>query len=361
MSAAASLDSHLDGYVYEYIDVNEDSWEDGAEEEVLDTVYERDEGRVEDEGDAGPSGASHAAAPKPHPPTAVKAPPPPPLPMEKDGADEYGKAKPYTKFQTMKPKKKPGRMGPLLRQEIMTRNKFSSTSTLFVSTTITNPNTEEIIRCMASALLTHIERGFNATKKVYYQIFSEAHYPLTKDPLDLVNLPTVKTIHKFISTIFNVMKLDLECMIMCLAYVERVIELSGLTLDPTNWRRVTLSCLIIAAKVWEDLSVYNIDFISFFNNINVSDLNRMELVLLNLVQFQVTIPASVYAKYYFDLRTLSTLEEDRFPLKPLDREGVRRLEKRSQSTEDLAKLRFKKTLSMTQLKPYAIKTPAVLS
>jgi len=342
--------------VYEFVDVNGDSLDDDTDEDVLDTVYEHEDYPSGDEGDAGPS----SAPPVVHP--VVKAPPAPPPPVvEKDGADEFPKMKPGTKFQTMKAKKKPGRMGPLLRQEIMARNKFSSTSTLFVSTTISNPNTEEIIRCMAIALLSHIERGFNATKKVYYQIFSEVHYPLTKDPLDLISLPSAKTIHKFISTIFNVMKLDLECMIMCLAYVERVVEIAGLTMDQTNWRRLTLSCLIIAAKVWEDLSVYNIDFISFFNNINVADLNRMELVLLNLVQFQVTIPASVYAKYYFDLRTLSTVDEDRFPLKPLDKEGVRRLEKRSQSTEDLAKLRFKKTLSMTQLKPYAIKTPAVLN
>jgi len=338
-------------YIYEYVDVNEDSVDDVDSEEAFEVGYEEPLSSAE-------TNVSSSAGPSE--PLTGSAPPAPPLPIVQDGADEI-KIKPFPKFQTMKPKKKPGRMGPLLRQEIMARNKFSSTSTLFVNTTISNPNADEIMRCMASALLSHIEKGYKATKKVYYQIFSEVHYPLTKDHLDLVSLPSVRTVHKFISTIFNVMKLDLECMIMCLAYVERVLELGGLTLDQTNWRRLVLSCLIIAAKVWEDLSVYNIDFISFFNNITVADLNRMELVLLSLVQFQVGIPASLYAKYYFDLRTLSTLEEERFPLKPLDKEGARRLEKRSQSTEDLAKMRFKKTLSMTQLKPVAIKTPAVLN
>jgi len=343
---SSGKDKEEDGmtYIYEYVDVNEENADET--DEAFEVGWEDSE-----------SGESSSSSGPSEP--LVPSPIPPPLPTTADGADD--KPKPYPKFQSMKGKKKTGKMGPLLRQEIMTRNKFNSTSTLFLTTTISNPNCDEIMRCMASALMSHIEKGFKATKKVYYQIFSEVHYPLTKDPLDLVSIPTVRAVFKFISTIFNVMKLDLECMIMCLAYVERVLELSGLTLDQTNWRRVILSCLIIAAKVWEDLSVYNIDFISFFNNITVADLNRMELVLLNLVQFQVTIPASLYAKYYFDLRTLSSLEEDRFPLKPLDIEGVKRLEKRSQSTEDLAKMRFKKTMSMTQLKPVAVKTPGVLS
>jgi len=300
-------------------------------------------------------------------PLAVPKPPPPPsssLSSSREDIDmiKMSESKPYSKYSTMKPSKKgSGKIGPLLRKEIMVRNKFSSTSTLFVATTITNPNAEEIMKCMAAALFVHIEKGYKATKKVYYQIFSEVHNPLTKGPLDLISMPDIRVIHKFISTIFNVMKLDLECMIMCLVYVERVIELSSLTLDQTNWRRVVLSALILAAKVWEDLSVYNIDFISFFNNITVADLNKMEMVFLNLVQFQMGIPASLYAKYYFNLRTFSKLDEEHFPLKPLDRDGARRLEKRSKSTEDLAKLKFKKTLSLTQLKPVEVKTPAVLS
>eukprot|EP01113_Clastostelium_recurvatum_P020569 TRINITY_DN2433_c0_g1_i1.p1 TRINITY_DN2433_c0_g1~~TRINITY_DN2433_c0_g1_i1.p1 ORF type:complete len:432 (+),score=104.26 TRINITY_DN2433_c0_g1_i1:57-1298(+) len=251
----------------------------------------------------------------------------------------------------------------LLPTEKLMRNKFNSTSTLFVTNTITSPDTEEIIRCMAKVLMGHITRGYNSTKKVYYQIFSEAHHPLTKEPLDLVSMPLERHVHRYISTIFNVMKLDLECMIMCMAYIERVIEHSGLTLDQTNWRRVVLSCLITAAKVWEDLSVYNIDFLSFFNNITVGDLNRMELVLLNLVKFEVCIPASLYAKYYFELRSISAVDESNFPLKPLDREGIQRLESRSKNTEDQAKRRFahKKTLSLTQLTPVAVRRPAVLS
>ena len=40
--------------------------------------------------------------------------------------------------------------------------------------------------------------------------------------------------------IFKAERLDAECGIMCLAYIERMITLTGLTMDPVNWRRIVL-------------------------------------------------------------------------------------------------------------------------
>ena len=54
----------------------------------------------------------------------------------------------------------------------------------------------------------------------------------------------------------------------------------------------------------------------------------MERKLLNLLQFNVSLKASEYAKYYFELRTLAEKQDQIFPAEPLDREGALKLEVR---------------------------------
>lgn len=60
----------------------------------------------------------------------------------------------------------------------------------------------------------------------------------------------------------------------------------------------------------------------------------MERHFLELLQFNINVPASVYAKYYFDLRSLADDNNLNFPLEPLSNERAQKLEVRSsQSTQ----------------------------
>jgi len=54
---------------------------------------------------------------------------------------------------------------------------------------------------------------------------------------------------------------------------------------------------------------------------------------LTKLQFCLSLKASVYAKYYFELRSLSERDEEHFPLLPLDENGQHRLEMRSHGLE----------------------------
>eukprot|EP01095_Lingulamoeba_sp_RSL-Kostka_P000509 TRINITY_DN107_c1_g2_i1.p1 TRINITY_DN107_c1_g2~~TRINITY_DN107_c1_g2_i1.p1 ORF type:complete len:154 (-),score=40.39 TRINITY_DN107_c1_g2_i1:163-624(-) len=118
---------------------------------------------------------------------------------------------------------------------------------------------------------------------------------------------------------------------MMLAYIERTSTLTNLTVDSTNWRRVVLSTLILASKVWEDQAVWNVDFLSVFPTVTVKDLGQLEKILLRLLQYNVSLKSSLYTKYYFELRSLN---EESFPLEPLNKEGAKRLEANSQSEEE---------------------------
>jgi len=247
-----------------------------------------------------------------------------------------------------------------MMREGFSRQKHNSTSSLYINSTISQPDNDELLKCMATAVLYHIEKGVASPSKTFYDIFNEEKIPIQKLKIDCRKMPDVDTIYKFLSMIFKAERLDSECAIMCLAYIERIIALTGLTMDPTNWRRIVLSALILASKVWEDQSVWNVDFLPVFDNLTAQDLNKLERQFLALLQYNVSLTASLYAKYYFELRTFSKVDSEHFPLQPLDKLNAKRLEDHSLASEYRVKT-FKRSASVDQLKPIRIHAPAVLN
>ena len=47
---------------------------------------------------------------------------------------------------------------------------------------------------------------------------------------------------------------------------------------------------------------------------------------MEMLQFNINVPSSVYAKYYFDLRALADAHDLSFPLQPLSKERAAKLE-----------------------------------
>jgi hypothetical protein len=85
--------------------------------------------------------------------------------------------------------------------------------------------------------------------------------------------------------------------------------------------------------VWEEDAVWNADFLDLFPSLIIADLNMLELYWLDSIQFNVTVTASQYAKYYFELRALSEVDKNHFPLEPLDKDTAQELEKKSGARE----------------------------
>ena len=62
--------------------------------------------------------------------------------------------------------------------------------------------------------------------------------------------------------------------------------------------------------------------------------NELERLFLEMLQFNINVPSSVYAKYYFDLRTMAEANEMSFPSVPLSKERALKLEAMTQNSDD---------------------------
>ena len=63
----------------------------------------------------------------------------------------------------------------------------------------------------------------------------------------------------------------------------------------------------MASKVWDDLSMWNVDFSHVSNAFDLKRVNELELALLDAFSYEVKVSASDYAK--FQLRSLKARED----------------------------------------------------
>ncbi|XP_077451036.1 cyclin-Y-like protein 1 [Stigmatopora argus] len=217
---------------------------------------------------------------------------------------------------------------------LLTR-KYSSCSTIFLdNSTVSQPNLKTTVKCVALAIYYHIK---NRDSSRSLDIFDEKKHPLSHekvaDDYYAVN-PEHRLVYGFIRTLFSSAQLTAECAIVTLVYLERLLTYAEMDICPSNWKRIVLGAILLASKVWDDQAVWNVDYCQILKEITVEDVNEMERQFLELLQFNINVPASVYAKYYFDLRLLADNNNFAFPLEPLSNKQAKKLEAISRLCED---------------------------
>jgi len=224
--------------------------------------------------------------------------------------------------------------------------KANSTSSLFIKETIHLPNIDELTRRMAAKILNMIRDVSDFEDKSKPDIFNEEQYPLTNQKTQTFHKLSLETIFHFLNTIFKVEKLAAETSVMSLIYLQRVLRKNHSNLTLYNWRRLCLSTLILAAKVFEDLAVWNVDFVELFPGVSVHDLNRLEKALLQHLEFNVSFSRQEYVGEYFDLYQYATHHDGNFEGKPLDEEALKALEVRSAASEKIHMTKVNKSISI---------------
>uniref|UniRef100_A0A8C7W562 Cyclin Y n=1 Tax=Oncorhynchus mykiss TaxID=8022 RepID=A0A8C7W562_ONCMY len=213
----------------------------------------------------------------------------------------------------------------LSKSQTDVRRKYSSCSTIFLDdSTVSQPNLKYTIK-------------WEIDGRMVLDIFDEKLHPLTKSeiPADYEKHdPEQKQIYRFVRTLFSAAQLTAECAIVTLVYLERLLTYAEIDICPVNWKRIVLGAILLASKVWDDQAVWNVDYCQILKDITVEDMNELERQFLELLQFNINVPSSVYAKYYFDLRSMAEANNLSFPLEPLSRDKAQKLEAISRLCDD---------------------------
>ena len=87
--------------------------------------------------------------------------------------------------------------------------------------------------------------------------------------------------------------------------MNRLIGVTGITLTKSNWKPITVIATVLAQKVWDDTPLINADFHILYPAIDVKEINFLERKYLELLDFKLNVSSSLYAQYYFELRSVS--------------------------------------------------------
>lgn len=150
-------------------------------------------------------------------------------------------------------------------------------------------------------------------------------------------VPDIESLYSFSAKVHEMGQFSPETVVLSLILINRVASTSGIPVGPTTWRLVGLIATLLAQKLWDDASVANSDFPTLLkavlpgSEIAVREINRLERRFLGLIKYKVTFTGSLYARYYFELRTIAEENHRKFRLAPLSKEQAERLEARSRS------------------------------
>ena len=117
--------------------------------------------------------------------------------------------------------------------------------------------------------------------------------------------PEPQTIFDFMADIIILTKMEKEVIILSLIYIERLIFNTGLLLTSRNWRRILLTSMIISSKIWDDNSFENTHFSQVFANLGVSEINTLERIFLELINYKIYVKQSEYFKYLMMVKIIA--------------------------------------------------------
>jgi len=72
--------------------------------------------------------------------------------------------------------------------------------------------------------------------------------------------PALEEMYYFCKYVIISGRMEKEIPILCLVYIERFLKKTGLLMNWSNWKRITLISLILASKIWDDDSLENVHF-----------------------------------------------------------------------------------------------------
>lgn len=234
----------------------------------------------------------------------------------------------------------------------------NSTSTIYANSTISKPNEAEVTHSVGAVLQcimmqnAHPSNGAAPEIDSYISMFDERSYIKQESRKRLrwalsrnseeespdEGVPPLSEICYFVMACSQRASFSSECSIIALVLLNRLLTTPRnvqISLHAYNWRLFFLTSLMLAQKIWEDVSLANIDFPIIWrhavkvdeDNLDVRAFNNMESRYLELLNFNVYVSTSLYGQFCFELRNIhNASSKNPFPIAPLTPEGALRLE-----------------------------------
>ena len=117
--------------------------------------------------------------------------------------------------------------------------------------------------------------------------------------------PEPQPIFDFIADIIILTKIEKEVIVLSLIYLERFIFNTGLLLTSINWRRIILTSMIIASKIWDDNSFENGRFSQVFTILRVYEINTLKRIFLEIINYKLFVKQSEYFKYLMMIKIIA--------------------------------------------------------
>jgi len=203
-----------------------------------------------------------------------------------------------------------------------------------LDSTISNPDEPKLIHCVSMYFRSKLQLAdiHMARTSDKFDIFNELKYPMNTTPdenEEVLRLPKISMIEEFANSVYSTGQMSPESLVLAVGYLNRLMEVAKFRLFTFNWRRILFSTFVLSSKVWEDASVWNEDFGPLAS---AKDMNLLEMMLLDLLEYRVTMSGSEYASIYFNLRAIdrSSNTVNFKDMKPLDKEGLAKIEKKTE-------------------------------
>ena len=179
------------------------------------------------------------------------------------------------------------------RQHMRRRN---STGTIYIGTTMTIQDNEATIKCVCSVIRHHMveAKKLGYEPKPEFDIFRDTPEMIREMNIDSSNsIPSLNTIVDFFKLIYSKSQLECECIIISLVYIERLVKKTQVrfVLKHNNWRSCIFTCLMMSSKVWDDLSMWNIDFSHVSSSFDLNRVNDLEMCLLSTLKYYIKVSA----------------------------------------------------------------------
>ena len=128
-----------------------------------------------------------------------------------------------------------------------------------------------------------------------YVLFAEDDHIKVKDD------PT--TVRNWIEHFHQHAQLEDDVLLITVIYFERLVSTQKIELNSRTFRAVILVSLLIASKIWDDVSMKNGDFAAIADW-NLLKVNELEVLALEALDWRCTVTAGEYTTYFFKLRSV---------------------------------------------------------